>query len=166
MSADSAGNGRAAGFSSPEEEALINLMRTADWLQREMQRRLKPTGLTITQYNVLRILRAARPAGLTCSAIGHRMITPEPDVTRLLARLKTHGLVDQKRDPNDRRVVWSHITPRGLKELAKLDPLVERSPRELLGHLNREELQLLARLIKKARSGPEPSPSRPESVLL
>jgi DNA-binding MarR family transcriptional regulator len=166
MSANSEGNGRAVGFSSPEEEALINLMRTADWLQREMQRRLKPTGLTITQYNVLRILRAARPTGLTCSAIGQRMITPEPDVTRLLTRLKSHGLVDQQRDAADRRIVWSHINPSGLKELAKLDSLVERGPRDLLGHLNREELRQLTRIIKKARSGPETTTSHSEPILL
>jgi DNA-binding MarR family transcriptional regulator len=164
MSANSEGNGRASGFSSPEEEALINLMRTADWLEREMQHRLKPTGLTLTQFNVLRILRAASPSGLTCSAIGQRMITPEPDVTRLLTRLKTHGLVNQHRDSGDRRVVWSQITPLGLQQLASLDPLVERGPRELLGHLNREELQQLARLMRKARSGSEPA-SRPESIL-
>ncbi len=164
MSANSEGNGQAAGFSSPEEEALINLMRTADWLEREMQRRLKPTGLTLTQYNVLRILRAARPRGLTCSAVGQRMITPEPDATRLLTRLKSHGLVDQKRDTTDRRIVWSHITPHGLKELAKLDSLVERGPRDLLGHLNREELRQLTGIMKKARSGPETSTSHSEPI--
>lgn len=166
MSAHSEGNGRAAGFSSPEEEALINLMRTADWLEREMQHRLKPTGLTLTQFNVLRILRAASPSGLTCSAIGQRMITPEPDVTRLLSRLKSHGLIDQKRDSADRRVIWSQITSRGMKELARVDFVVERGPRDLLGQLSREELQQLTRLMKKARSRPESSPGRPESVLL
>lgn len=156
MSAHAENNGRAPGFAGLEEEALINLMRTADQLQREMQHRLKPTGLTLTQFNVLRILRAARPAGLTCSAVGQRMITPEPDVTRLLNRLKSQGLVDQERDSADRRVVWSHITPQGLKELAKLDSLIDRAPREILGHLNREELHSLIRILKKARSAPEP----------
>ena len=168
MSANSEGTGQAAGFSSPQEEALINLMRTADSLGRDLQRRLKPTGLTITQYNVLRILRAARPGGLTCSAIGRKMITPEPDVTRLLTRLKAQELVDQKRDCHDRRVVWSHVTARGLKELARLDGLVERAPRELLSHLTREEITELTRLMKKARSAhsiariaPARSPAEP-----
>jgi DNA-binding MarR family transcriptional regulator len=152
MSAKSEGPWQAAGFSSPQEEALINLMRTADTLARSMQQRLKPSGLTLTQFNVLRILRAARPAGLTCSAIGRRMITPEPDVTRLLNRLKAQELVCQQRDSGDRRVVWSHITPRGLQELTMLDALVERAPRDLLGHLTGEETLELTRLLKKARN--------------
>lgn len=165
MSANSEDNSRAPGFSGPEEEALINLMRTADQLQREMQHRLKPVGLTLTQFNVLRILRAARPAGLTCSAVGQRMITPEPDVTRLLNRLKSQDLIDQERDSSDRRVIWSRITADGLKLLAKLDPIVERAPREILGHLTREELQSMTRLLKSARSSPEP-PSSPAAILL
>ena len=71
-------------FSSPEEEALLNLMRTADCLQRAFQRVSREWGVTTTQYNVLRILRGSHPQGLTCSAIGDRMITAEPDITRLL----------------------------------------------------------------------------------
>jgi DNA-binding MarR family transcriptional regulator len=159
MSANSEGALQAAGFSSPQEEALINLMRTADSLARNMQQRLKPFGLTLTQYNVLRILRAARPSGLTCSAIGRRMITPEPDVTRLLNRLKSQELVCQQRDSTDRRIVWSRITPHGLKELSKLDGMFERAPRELLGHLSREEILQLTRLLKKSRSAGAPNSS-------
>ena len=153
MSAKSEGSGQATGFSSPQEEALINLMRTADGLQHSMQQRLKPSGLTITQFNVLRMLRTARPGGLTCSAIGRMMVTSVPDVTRLLGRLKTQQLLCQQRDPKDHRVIWNHITAQGLKELASLDGLVERAPQDLLGHLTREEIRELTRLLKKARSG-------------
>jgi MarR family transcriptional regulator, 2-MHQ and catechol-resistance regulon repressor len=151
MSAKSEGSGQAAGFSSPQEEALINLMRTADTLHREMEQRLRPTGLTLTQFNVLRILRAARPAGLTCAAVGRRMVTPVPDVTRLMNRLKAQQLVCQQRDPQDRRVVWSRITEEGLEELSRLDGVVERAPQEFLGHLTRSEVFELTRLLKKAR---------------
>jgi DNA-binding MarR family transcriptional regulator len=126
-------------------------MRSADCLHRGMQLRLKPAGLTATQYNVLRILRGARPNGLTCSTIGQRMITAEPDITRLLARLKAQKLVRQQRDPRDRRVVWTHITPPGLEVLAKLDGVVAKAPQELLKELSREEVQELIRLLKKAR---------------
>ena len=138
------------GFSSPHEEALLHLMRTADCLHRAMQLRLKPSGLTTTQYNVLRILRSARPNGLTCSAIGRRMVTPEPDITRLLGRLKTQKLLSQQRDRQARRVVWTRITPHGLAILAGLDGVVADAPRELLKDLTREELKEWTRLMQKA----------------
>jgi DNA-binding MarR family transcriptional regulator len=137
------------GFSSPQEEALLNLMRTADCLHRALQHRLKPSGLTATQYNVLRILRGAQPDGLTCSSIGRRMITPEPDITRLLARLKAQKFLTQQRDKQDRRVVWTRISARGLEVLADLDGIVERAPRELLNALTRDEIQTWIRLMKK-----------------
>jgi len=178
MAANSQGSEQAQSFSSPHEEALLNLMRSADCLHRAMQQRLKSSGLTITQYNVLRILRAARPSGLICSSIGRMMITPEPDITRLLARLKAQAFLCQQRDLQDRRVVWSHITDLGLEVLGKLDGIVEQAPRELLHGLTREELYSLTRLLKKARScatgenqtGPQPSVSgklpSPRSTLL
>jgi DNA-binding MarR family transcriptional regulator len=74
-------------FFSVEEEALLNLLRSADCMHRAFHRKTRDWGLTSTQYNVLRILRGAQPNGLTCSAIGDRMITAEPDITRLLSRL-------------------------------------------------------------------------------
>jgi DNA-binding MarR family transcriptional regulator len=140
------------GFSSPQEEALLHLMRTADCLHRSLQHRLKPSGLTATQYNVLRILRGARPNGLTCSAIGRRMITPEPDITRLLGRLKAQKLLTQHRDKQDGRVVWTRISSQGLEVLASLDGIVEQAPRELLKALSRDELQECVRLMKKVRA--------------
>jgi len=150
MAVDSKGPGQAHGFSSPQEEALLNLMRTADCLHRSMQQRLKPSGLTLTQFNVLRILRAARPGGLTCSAIGHMMITPVPDITRLLTRLKVQKLLRQQRDLHDRRVVWTHITQSGVDLLSQSDSIVEKAPAELLKELNGEELRELTRVLKKA----------------
>lgn len=138
-------------FSSPQEEALLSILRSADCLQRNFQQRLKPYGLTATQYNVLRILRGASPNGLTCSSIGRMMITAEPDITRLLARLKAHTLVRQERDQHDRRVVWTFISDQGLATLASLDSMVEQAPRELLGELNCTEVAELIRLLDKAR---------------
>jgi DNA-binding MarR family transcriptional regulator len=138
-------------FSSPQEEVLLTLMRTADCLHRAFQHRLKPFGLTVTQYNVLRILRSAGSKGLTCTAIGRMMITPVPDITRLLARLQAQDLLSQQRDSQDRRILWTHISERGLEILSKLDAIVERTPRELLQRLNGEEVSELTRLLVKAR---------------
>lgn len=138
-------------FSGPEEEALLNLMRTADCLHRAMQRTTRAWGITSTQYNVLRILRGSEPQGLTCSAIGDRMITAEPDITRLLARLKALKLIRQQRDKRDRRVVWTQISADGLKLLAETDPVVQNFPRELLGHIEKDQLATLIRLLELAR---------------
>jgi DNA-binding MarR family transcriptional regulator len=151
MAANSQGTEQAPGFSSPQEQALLTLMRSADSIQRAFQQRLKPHGLTPTQYNVLRILRGARASGLTCSAIGRMMITEEPDITRLLNRLKAQKLLSQHRDPKDRRVVWTHITDLGLEVLAKLDGIVEQTPRDLLKGLTCEEVLELTHLLEKAR---------------
>jgi DNA-binding MarR family transcriptional regulator len=139
-------------FSGPEEEALLNLMRTADCLERAMQRKTRKWGITSTQYNALRILRGSQPQGLTCSAIGDRMITAEPDITRLLGRLKAHKLVRQQRDKRDKRVLWTQISAAGLALLAEMDQVVQEAPRELLGHLTYEELTQLIRLVESARS--------------
>ena len=138
-------------FSSKEEEALLNLLRTSDCLHRAFQRETRKWGITSTQYNVLRILRGAHPQGLTCTAIGDRMITAEPDITRLLARMKALKLIRQQRDKRDRRVVWTQISPAGLELLQKMDPKVVEMPHELLGHLSGTELDELIRLLELAR---------------
>ena len=139
-------------FVSAAEEALLNLLRTADSLQREMHLLIKPWGITSTQYNVLRILRGAQPKGLTCSAIGARMITADPDITRLLARLKAMKLVRQQRDKQDRRVVWNHIAPEGLRLLDQMNPVVERGPEELLANLGENDRTELIRLLELVRN--------------
>jgi DNA-binding MarR family transcriptional regulator len=138
-------------FFSVEEEALLNLMRTADAMHRAFHRKTRDWGVTSTQYNVLRILRGAHPHGLTCSAIGERMITAEPDITRLLARLKTLKFVRQQRDRHDRRVVWTQISESGLQLLKEMDPVIQKAPVELLGHLNKTELAEFIRLLELAR---------------
>ncbi|MGB8260945.1 MAG: MarR family transcriptional regulator [Terracidiphilus sp.] len=140
-------------FSGPEEEALLNLLRTADCVNRSFGRKTRRWGVTATQYNVLRILRGARPQGLPCSVIGSRMITAEPDITRLLGRLKAQKLVRQQRDRTDKRVVWTQIAAEGLRLLEEMDPTIQEAPRELLGHLRPEELNELIRLLELARTG-------------
>jgi DNA-binding MarR family transcriptional regulator len=140
-----------APFSSLEEEAILNLIRTSDCLNRAFQHKTRGWGMTSTQYNVLRILRGAEPEGLACAAIGARMITAEPDITRLLSRLKSLKLVRQHRDRHDRRVLWTRITESGLELLRKMDPVIERLPKELVGQMSQEQLTGLIRLLELAR---------------
>jgi len=147
-------------FASLEEEALLNLLRTSDCLNRAFHVKTRNWGVTSTQYNVLRILRGAQPDGLTCAAIGSRMIAAEPDITRLLKRLKALKLIRQKRDAQDRRAVRTVISEVGLALLREMDPAILALPGELLGHLKRGELKELIRLLELARKQNE-APLRP-----
>jgi DNA-binding MarR family transcriptional regulator len=151
-------------FSSVEEEVFLNLLRTSDCLHRTFQQKTRGWGLTLTQYNVLRILRGAEPEGLTCAAIGARMIAAEPDITRLLARLKTLKLIRQHRDRRDRRAVWTQIAPAGLEILEAMDPVIDRVPAELLGHMSRADQKELIRLLERARNGCANAPPEPDSA--
>jgi DNA-binding MarR family transcriptional regulator len=139
-------------FRSLEEEVALNLLRTANALAQGLAAPLRETALTGTQYNVLRILRGAGKNGLPCGEIAARMITKDPDITRLLDRLQKRGVVARERDPGDRRVVVTRITREGLKLLAELDqPMVETLER-LLGHLGPRKLRQLATLLEEARA--------------
>ncbi len=140
-----------APFSSVEEEAILNLLRTSDCMSRAFHQKTRDWGLTATQYNVLRILRGAEPEGLQCAAIGDRMITAEPDITRLLTRLKGLKLIRQHRDRRDRRVHWTRITEAGLELLGQMDPVIERAPKELLGHMSQDQLAGMIQLLEMAR---------------
>lgn len=138
-------------FRSLEEEVLLGLARTADAMARAGEEVLKASGLTATQYNVLRILRGAGSAGLSCGDVAGRMITRDPDLTRLLDRLEGHGLVTRARDGEDRRVVVTRITREGLSLLAELDEPVQAQNRKAVGHLGEQKLRSLAQLLDEAR---------------
>lgn len=140
-----------APFPSREVEAFLNLLRTGYQLEHGLAEGLKPHGLTPTQYNVLRILRGAGEEGLCRSEVQGRMLTPVPDVTRLLDRLEGAGYVSRARDTTDRRYVIARITEEGLDVLAALDEPVKRLHDRQLGHLSEAELERLSQLLEKAR---------------
>ena len=142
---------RRPGMPSSEEAAFLDLLRTTDMLSRGLVTILKPEDLSSTQYNVLRILRGA-PEGLPCGEIAKRMITRDPDITRLLDRLEKRGLISRSREARDRRTVMARITGAGLKLLARLDEPVQAAHRKQLGHLARGRLRLLTDLLREARS--------------
>jgi DNA-binding MarR family transcriptional regulator len=136
---------------SPEEAAFLDLLRTTDVLSRCLSQVLKAEDLSSNQYNVLRILRGA-PDGLSCGEIANRMITRDPDITRLLDRLEKRGLVSRSREARDRRTVLTQITPTGLKLLARLDEPVQEAHRKQLGHLGRQRLRAMTELLLVCRS--------------
>jgi DNA-binding MarR family transcriptional regulator len=135
---------------SLEEAVFLDLLRTSDVLSRRLAYILKNEDLSSNQYNVLRILRGA-PEGLACGEIGSRMISRDPDITRLLDRLEKRGLISRCRETKDRRTVLTRISPEGLKLLARLDEPVQQAHREQLGHLGRERLKALTELLRDSR---------------
>jgi DNA-binding MarR family transcriptional regulator len=145
-------------FKHREDEAYLNLIRTADHLRRQVAELLKPYELTPAQYNVLRILRGAlaegeeRDRARTCGDICARLVTFEPDLTRLLDRLVRQGLVERERDDRDRRVVRSRITAKGLELLARLDGPVVDANRQILGRLGQDRLLQLIDLLEDIRA--------------
>lgn len=136
--------------SSAEEAAYLDLLRTTDLLGRAAAQVLKASDLTPTQYNVLRILRGAGRE-LACGDLASRMITRDPDITRLLDRLEKRDLISRRREAKDRRTVLTRITPQGLDLLARLDKPVQHAHRKQMGHMSRAQLRQLSQLLRAAR---------------
>ena len=141
-------------FRSPAHEALVGLLRTTDRVRRTLAGVVEPRGLTLQQYNVLRILRGSRPRGLPTLEIAARMVEHAPGITRLLDRLEAKTLVRRRRDADDRRQVMCQITPAGLKLLAGLDAGLQRADESTLGGLSRRDLRHLIALLDRIRAAP------------
>jgi DNA-binding MarR family transcriptional regulator len=138
-------------FEDRRQEASLNILRTADVLKRGLDLQLKRHGITSAQYNVLRILRGAGERGLHCGGIAERMISAEPDVTRLLMRMERLGLLTRRRDGSDRRVVTALATQRGLQVLDELEePLRELQQRQF-ALLRDDEIDALISGLEKVR---------------
>jgi DNA-binding MarR family transcriptional regulator len=142
-------------FASLEEEVHLNVMRTAELLWWGVNETLKEAGLTPTQYNALRILRGAGREGISCSQISERMVTKDSDITRLLDRLETRGLISRERESVDRRIITARITDEGLRLVAELDRPIADCHRRQLGHLGEKRLATLSRLLEEARASTE-----------
>ncbi len=142
-------------FASPAQEAILNVFATASWVSSEMAAALAPHGVTQAQFNVLRILRGRHPERYACSEIGERLLDRTPDVTRLLVRLESRGLVTRERAAHDRRVVEVSITPQGLDVLGRLDEPVRETLARIGRHLSANELQTLSGLLEALRTDQE-----------
>ena len=138
-------------FESPEEEALLSVVRTSDQLQIRFARLLREFGLTSpTQYNILRILRGeGKP--LPILEIASRTITVVPGITGLIDRLEQAGFVNRLRCEKDRRIIYVALTDQGMTTLAALDEPLVALHQKLLGHLSQGELKELIRLLEKVR---------------
>ena len=142
-------------FELPEEEVSLNIQRTFGVLMGPELKLFKKHKLSPPLYNILRILRGVGSDGLPCSQIGDRMVTREPDVTRLIDRLEQAGWAKRDRSTKDRRVVTITLTATGRKLLDKLDEPILDLHRDTLGHLTKREMVELNRLLVKARQAVE-----------
>jgi MarR family transcriptional regulator, organic hydroperoxide resistance regulator len=140
-------------FESLEQEVFLTLLWIADRMQWRLSEVLKQYGLSPTQYNALRILRGAGKDGLPCSEVAERMITRDPDITRLFDRMGKMSLVQRRRGSADRRVVVAQITNKGTELLKQLDPVLREFLHQLLGHAGTKNLKTLLNLLEELQPG-------------
>ncbi len=136
---------------SLENRVFVALLQAADTLGQQAEQLLKAAGFTGAQYNVLRILRGAEPEGLPCRGIGDRMISRDPDITRLLDRMEKRGLITRERQTDDRRVVKTRITPQALSLLKTLDQPVRELHKHQFRHMSASRLKILSGLLEEVR---------------
>ena len=135
-----------------EDRAFVAILKAADALGAGAEQLLKSAGLTGAQYNVLRILRGAEPEGLACRAIGDRMISRDPDITRLLDRMEKHDWITRQRQSDDRRVVKTRITKKGLELIKPLDQPVHELHKRQFRQVSAAHLKLVAELLEQLAS--------------
>jgi DNA-binding MarR family transcriptional regulator len=140
-------------FARRSDEALLSILRTATVLEHGSNELLRPFGITMTQYNVLRILRGAGVRGLCGRDVGERLISRVPDVSRLLDRMAEMGLLAKERDTADRRHVTARITPQGRRVLTKATPILARYGRERVERLSAGRVGALIEALGTIREG-------------
>jgi DNA-binding MarR family transcriptional regulator len=138
-------------FRRLEAEAMASVLRTAAVLDHALGEALKPFSVTLTQYNVLRILRGAGPHGLCGRDVGERLISRVPDVPRLLDRMEEMGLIHRERDPHDRRHVTARVTQEGLRVLEEATPILEQIEQDRFSGCGEEALRSLVQALASVR---------------
>ena len=139
-------------FGSLQEEAHLNIVRTAAMLSHAFNEAIRGRGITGTQYNALRVLRGAGEKGLCRNEVRDRLVAQVPDATRLLDRLERMGLIERQRQDGDRRYVTTRITPAGLELLAELDGPVCQLHRAQIDEATDEELRTVVSVLERIRS--------------
>lgn len=138
-------------FTTPQQEAFLHIARTHAVLFDSFEKLLRPYGISLTQYNVLRVLRGAEPDGLCRNEVRDRLLTRMPDVTRLLDRMEEAGLISRVRDTEDRRQVTTRLTKQGRQLVDRLDAPVTAEHQRRLGHLTQAQLSTLMDLLTLVR---------------
>jgi DNA-binding MarR family transcriptional regulator len=139
-------------------DAYQSILQAAEALQRQVSDLLRKHDLSLAQYNVLRVLRGAGPAGLSCGDVAGRLVRHDPDMTRMIDRLERRHLTARSRDARDRRVVVTRITPKGLTLLGELDGPVDALHERQFGHLSEDRLAGLTDVLRDAKDRLETTP--------
>jgi DNA-binding MarR family transcriptional regulator len=139
-------------FRSRKQEGAIALLRTASVVRRVIERVVEPHGLSLAQYNALRIIRGAGAGGVPTLAIRERMIEEGTTITRLLDKLEEAGFIDRERSVPDRRQVVCRVTDAGKKLLDRLDPQVDAADEETMTALGKRELDGFIHLLDTIRA--------------
>jgi DNA-binding MarR family transcriptional regulator len=142
-------------FESLNEELWLNVSRTSAFLSHLVEQKLRPYGLSPTQYNVLRILRGAGSEGLVQHEVGARLVAQVPDVPRILSRMEKAGWIQRVRGTADRRVVRTSLTDRGVELVNGVDPMMRAMELSLFGGMSEEQMRQLCDLLVAARSSAE-----------
>lgn len=140
---------KARRFRTPAQRAFVGLLVVAEQAHQRLEELCRRSGVTHTQYNVLRILRGAHPQGHPRFEIVDRLIRRAPDVTRLLDRLERQGLIERAWDSANRRQSIARITDRGLALLQEIEPELEKLQDEILAPLSREQVERLATALDR-----------------
>ena len=135
-------------FESSIQEALLNLLVAANDVREQVDRACSDHGVTLGQYNVLRILKGAHPHGHPRGEIADRMIERSPDVTRMVERLEQRGLVARDRSEEDRRLSITCITPKGLELLDQLRPRIDEVHRYFAERVSLRDRRELSRICE------------------
>ena len=140
-------------FSSVEHEALLNLFIASNYLNLKLEAVCNEFNITLSQFNVLRILKGAHPNGYPRHEIIRRMVEPAPDVTRLIDRLIKEDLVERYESKEDRRLSLARITKKGINLLSKINPEVDKFISEYSSPLSKTEKEMLSNICEKLYSG-------------
>ena len=139
-----------AHFKSVYHKGFINLIYTSGWLEVRQMQRFKPYGITLPQYNILRILRGQHPKPATVNLLMERMLDKTSNVSRIIDKLEVKKLVTRTQCETDRRTVDILITDEGLKLLATIDKELDSQPEEFR-NLTEAEAEMLSNLLDKIR---------------
>jgi DNA-binding MarR family transcriptional regulator len=137
-------------FKNPLQKAVVNIAYTSSWLISKESAQLKPFGVTLQQYNILRILRGQHPLPATITLLTERMLDKMSNASRLVDKLQAKGLVDRKTCPHDRRQADVLINDLGLSVLKEMDGAMEIVDLSL-GQLSDAELEMLSHLLDRLR---------------
>ncbi len=138
-------------FSSMQEKAAINLLHTAYWLKSNYSAQLKSEGLTLEQFNVLRILKGKHPERMNVKDICGRMVEKSSNVPRIIDRLVKKSLVKRATSKEDKRETLISLTDSGIAQLLRANELVAEVNNGMLG-LNDDEARMLNELLEKLRA--------------